>query len=225
MYTYFLILLCSIAGPLVLSFDKKVHFYKKWKPLFLASIAPAIFYCVWDAIFVKMGIWAFNPSYITGLFLYNLPIEEVLFFFVIPYCCLFVYECICCYFPTLQTTKTSNNIVYGIGIFAFIIGIIFYDLWYTAATSFLLALFILLLFIFKKYFSFFNSGAFLVAYLIIQIPFLVVNGILTYIPVVIYNNTENLATRIFTIPVEDTFYGMLHILMVVMGYEKMLKRK
>ena len=30
-YTYFLILACSIAGPLALSFDKKVAFYTKWK--------------------------------------------------------------------------------------------------------------------------------------------------------------------------------------------------
>ena len=32
-YTYFLILACSVAGPLALSFDKKVGFYKKWKYL------------------------------------------------------------------------------------------------------------------------------------------------------------------------------------------------
>jgi len=225
MYTYFLILILSLAGPLALSFDKKVHFYTRWKALFIAMIAPAIFYCVWDSIFAKMGIWAFNAKYITGVYIYNLPVEEVLFFVVIPYCCVFVYECVRVYFPTLQTTKASNNLIYGIGVFALIIGIVYAHLWYTATTSLFLAGFILLLFIFRKHFTTFNSKAFLVAYLIIQIPFLVVNGFLTAIPVITYNDAENLGLRIFTIPIEDTFYGMLHILMVVVGYERLLGRK
>jgi lycopene cyclase domain-containing protein len=224
MYTYFLILLLSFAGPLGLSFDKKVHFYTKWKALFAAMILPAIFYCVWDSIFVNMGIWSFAPEKIVGLHIVNLPIEEVLFFFIIPYCSVFVYECVCCYFPKLQSTKTADYIIYAIGAFALLVGMFNVDKWYTATTGIFLAVFILCFFILRKYFSSFNSKAFLVAYIIIQIPFLVVNGFLTAIPVVLYNNAENLATRIYTIPVEDTFYGMLHIMMVVVGYEKFLKR-
>ncbi len=223
-FTYFLILLCSLAGPLVLSFDKKVHFYKKWKALFVGMILPAIFYCVWDSIFVKMGIWYFAKEKIVGFHIYNLPIEEVLFFFIIPYCSVFVYECVRCYFSKLQSTKTADYIIYGIGVFALLVGLFNLGKWYTATTGIFLAAFIFIFFLLRKYFVSFNSKAFLVAYAIIQIPFLVVNGFLTAIPVVIYNDAENLATRIYTIPVEDTFYGMLHIMMVIVGYEKFLKR-
>jgi lycopene cyclase domain-containing protein len=52
------------------------------------------------------------------------------------------------------------------------------------------------------------------------IPFLIVNGLLTSIPVVLYNNEENLNFRIYSIPFEDVFYGMLLIMMNVIGYEK-----
>ena len=192
--------------------------------MFLSMLLPAIFYCVWDSIFASMQIWFFNEEYITGLYIHNLPIEEVLFFFVIPYCCVFVYECVCIYFPKLQTTKKADYIIYAIGIFALAVGIYNRHLWYTATTGIFLGIFIAIFFLCRKYFSSFNSTAFLVAYIIIQIPFLVVNGFLTSIPVITYNDTENLATRIFTIPVEDTFYGMLHIMMIIIGYEKLLKR-
>ena len=64
-------------------------------------------------------------------------------------------------------------------------------------------------------------GRFFVSYMIVLIPFLIVNGLLTALPVVEYNNTENLGIRIFTIPVEDTMYGMLNMLGVVTIMEQM----
>lgn len=70
---------------------------------------------------------------------------------------------------------------------------------------------------------------FYAAYLVILIPFTIVNGLLTgsWIgePVVWYNNDENLAVRFLTIPVEDVFYGMLMLGMSVSIYEGLKMKK
>lgn len=223
-YTYFIILAASLAGPLLLSFDKKVAFYKKWKYLFPAMIIPALLYIAWDIFFTDKGVWSFNEKYITGIKLYNLPIEEVLFFFVVPYCCVFIYECIRCYFPYLKSKPLADIILISLACFLLFTGIIFYKNYYTSCTFIFTAAAIGIVYWRKNYFKNFDATPFLVAYSIILIPFLVVNGFLTAIPVVLYNNAENLGIRVYTIPFEDVFYGMLLVLMNIAFYEK-LKNK
>lgn len=222
-YTYFLILAASIAGPFALSFDKKVAFYKKWKYVFPAMLLPCVAYICWDMYFTALGVWSFNEAYITGIKIYNLPIEEVLFFLIVPYCCLFIYECIKCYLPNISNKKYADTLLKLLGAILFITGIFFYNRYYTSWTFIFNGVFIALLYGFKKYFKEFDAASFLLSYTIILIPFLIVNGFLTAIPVVIYNDAENLGIRIYTIPFEDTFYGMLLVLMIVVFYEKIRK--
>jgi len=208
----------SILGPLALSFDKKVAFYKQWKQVFGAMLVPAFFYVVWDIIFTQRGVWLFNDLYITGIRYFNLPIEEMLFFFVVPYCCTFIYACVKSYFPKLQSSKTTGIIFKSLSLIFFVVACFNVKKDYTFYT-FLFCSFFILFLLFQR----FNQAAFLVSYLIILIPFLIVNGFLTAIPVVIYNDAENLGTRIFTIPFEDVFYGMLLVMMNILGYEHLLR--
>lgn len=221
-FTYFLILGCTLAGPLLLSFDKKVAFYKKWKPLFLAMIIPAVVYIAWDIYFTSKGIWSFNEKYCVGeLKIFNLPLEEVLFFFIVPYCCVFIYECIRVYFPGIKNRAANNKVLIGLAVILLITGLYFSKKHYTSWTFILTAVFIVLLSSPGKYFKGFNATAFLISYVVILVPFLVVNGFLTAIPVVLYNDAENLGIRIYTIPFEDVFYGMLLVMMNIAFFEKL----
>lgn len=223
-YTYFIILAASLAGPFALSFDKKVAFYKKWKYVFPAIILPALFYIAWDIYFTSEGVWQFNEKYITGIKIANLPVEEMLFFLLVPYCCLFIYECIRSYFPNLKDRKGADVFLKILAVFLMIIGIIFYHRYYTAWTFIFLSLFIFIVYACRDYYKNFDAVSFLCSYAIMLIPFLIVNGFLTAIPIVLYNNSQNLGIRIYTIPFEDVFYGMLLIMLVICSYERKLKR-
>ena len=225
-YTYFLILAIAVAGPIALSFDKKVAFYTKWKYLLLSMLIPALLYIAWDIYFTYKGTWSFNEKYyVTASRVFNLPLEEILFFFLVPYCCVFIYECIRSYFPGLKNKRAGDIILISLAIFLLVTAIIFHNRMYTSWVCKLLPAYIGLIYLFRKYFRSFDAISFLAAFLIIIVPFLLVNGFLTALPVVEYNDTEILNIRIYTIPVEDVFYGMLLTLMNISIYEKVLKRK
>jgi lycopene cyclase domain-containing protein len=219
--TYFVILAASLAGPLALSFDKKVAFYTKWKYLFPAMLLPALLYISWDSYFTGIGVWSFNPDYVTGINIAGLPIEEVLFFFIVPYCCVFIYECVRVYFTRINNDDAGDKILKVLAVVLFIAGALYFKKLYTSYTFIFFAIFVSLFIGFRKYFQGFNTAIFLVSYAVILVPFLLVNGFLTAIPVVIYNDTENLGIRIYTIPFEDVFYGMLLVFMNIVIYEKL----
>lgn len=182
---------------------------------------PAAMYIAWDMYFTAEQVWDFNETYITGTKLLNLPLEEVLFFLVVPYCCVFIYACIRAYFPRLEKKKWADIFLITLATALLVTGFIYLKKYYTGWTFTLTGAFILSLYFFRDYFKSFDAVSFLVSYVICLIPFLIVNGLLTSIPVVSYNDAENLGIRIYTIPFEDVFYGMLLVLMNIAFYEKL----
>jgi len=74
----------------------------------------------------------------------------------------------------------------------------------------------------KTYRTWFSG--FLLAYLLSLIPFMVVNGILTALPVVWYDNAENLGRRLYTVPLDDFVYLMGLLLPAINIYQVLLHR-
>lgn len=214
-YTYLLLDVGSVLVPFVVSFESRLKFYRSWPALFPALLITAAFFIVWDHYLTLWGVWSFNPKYVCGLWIWGLPIEEWLFFILIPYSCLFIYGSLNTLYPTPPFRKSARNIFTVWFVITSIVALLSYDKLYTGVkvsmSSALLA--------FACYRNPEWLGKFLRAYLVSLIPFLVVNGVLTALPVVSYNDAENLGIRIFTIPIEDTQYMLLMLLMNTFLFE------
>jgi len=224
-YLYIFLDLITISFPLFASFDKRIGYSKNFR-----FVIPSIFivgaaFIFWDILFTDWKIWGFNEKYLLGVDIANLPLEECLFFFCIPYACVFIYESVRYFKGGLIQTFKSKYVTLPLIIALLVLGFVFFDRAYTATTFLsLAAILILLEFVFKvKWLSHFY-----ISYLWVLIPFFIINGVLTgsFIEdqVVWYNDMENMGIRMGTIPVEDTFYGMLLILLNVALFEFFKKR-
>jgi lycopene cyclase domain-containing protein len=221
MYIYLYLNLFTLFFPFILSFDKRVHFYTNWRYLFPAMAVNGLVFIVWDGLFARIGIWGFHPEYLVGLDLFGLPLEEVLFFVTVPYACVFIYEVLNAYIRRDWLRPYASLVSRVLIALLLALGVFYLPRLYTSVTSlFLCGLLIghLLLFNNKV------LGRFYMAYLVHLIPFLLVNGVLTAIPIVWYNNAYNLGIRLYSIPVEDVVYSMAMLLLTITVYE-LLKQK
>jgi lycopene cyclase domain-containing protein len=223
MSLYGWVILLSFAGPFALSFDKKVAFFKEWRFVFLASLIVAVPFLIWDELFTQWGVWGFNPNYLLKIYLGHLPLEEVLFFMVIPYNFIFIFTVIKAYFPNRNKRKVSAWFAYLFMATSGLWLLLYSDNYYTSLACFLsLALTILL-----RNKTWYQD--FMWAYLLCLIPFFIVNGILTGAttpePIVWYSEQHLIGWRMISIPFEDLYYNYALLLPLTWAYFSLKNRK
>ncbi|MBJ6368896.1 lycopene cyclase domain-containing protein [Snuella sedimenti] len=221
---YLLLNLGSLFIPLIFSFHPRLKFYNYWKPLSVGLFISFLIFIPWDIIFTANGIWGFNADYFFNIRLFYLPLEEWLFFICIPYACVFTHYALLEYFPEKKLSiKATRTISYFLVPFFLFIAFNNLDKWYTLI-NFLLASIISGIALLKTPEL---LRSYYLTFLVMLIPFFVVNGILTgsFITheVVWYNNLENLNIRLFTIPIEDVAYAFSLILVNLFVIELLRK--
>ncbi|MEI6680486.1 MAG: lycopene cyclase domain-containing protein [Mariniphaga sp.] len=213
MSVYLALELFAIIIPLLFSYDRKLQFYRKIKAVALSLVMVGFFYIIVDILFTKYGVWGFNPIYHSGIVIAGLPLEEWIFFIVIPYASLFLHDTLIYLFPGRLLNNQQTSVVSTI-LIIFLLTVVFKntDKVYTAVYG-SVAIFAIIL---TSVSSSQLLNRFYLTFIVILIPFFLVNSILTgsFIPqeVVWYNNSENLGIRIFTVPVEDISYAFSLIL-------------
>jgi len=234
---YLTVDLCVLALPLLLSFDKNVQFYKQWKYFLPVNLSVGAFFIIWDVIFTKAGIWAFNPDYLLGPELFGLPIEEWLFFFCIPYASVFTYFSLQHYVKRNPFKDADTTLNFGAILICAALIFGFFPRYYITLTS-VYTLFWLI-------WATRNTKPFMadlwLAYFVLLVPFVISNGVLTGLSfwefpalhqqaetildqIVWYHAGHNTGWRIFTMPADDLVYGFLLIAMHIAGVERLRER-
>jgi lycopene cyclase domain-containing protein len=201
-----------------------MRFIKNWKAVLLSLTIVASIFLIWDALFTVNRVWGFNSDYHLNFEFFQMPIEEWMFFFCIPYASVFIHYSLEYFKPKLLIPeKFTRRITLFFILFFIPVIIMNTDRLYTSVNySFLVAILLLGFFYGTQYLR-----RFYISFLIILIPFFIVNGVLTGTgieePVVWYNNAENLGIRLLTIPIEDIGYAFTMIYGNVFLIEKFKK--
>jgi lycopene cyclase domain-containing protein len=93
-FQYLLLMgLCLVITlPLELLLGARV--WAQPRRLVVALALPVAVFVAWDVVAIARDHWSYNPRYVTGWNLGNLPVEELVFFVVIPICGLLTYEAV-----------------------------------------------------------------------------------------------------------------------------------
>jgi len=214
MSLYLFLLILSFFFPFILSFDRKVQFYRIWGSLFPSIFIIGAVYIAADILFVKMGIWGFNPVYHSQIIIKGLPLEEWLFFLAIPYSSIFIHYVFISYYPEIILSDTVVKILTSFLIVLILVIIVLnFNKAYTLFNFTMLLIALLLATLDKS--KILNS--YFISFILILVPFFIVNGILTGTlmnkEVVWYNNSEIIGFRLLTVPIEDIGYAFSLILL------------
>ncbi|HMA83244.1 MAG TPA: lycopene cyclase domain-containing protein [Candidatus Thermoplasmatota archaeon] len=215
--------------PLLFSFKWVFPYYKNYKPLFASILIVGGIYILWDIIVTFRGDWWFNHEYLIdlGFTIGGIPLEEALFFVVVPYSCIFIYENLQYFFKD-KNISFNKWIYYAISILLFIIALIYYHQEYTILALLSVSTFFIIA---ATWFPDLLQSRNYWAYILISfVAFIIFNYLLTSIPVVLYNpnaiwggTVDQLwYGRFITIPFEDFFYNfsMLSFYLLVYRYFK-----
>jgi lycopene cyclase domain-containing protein len=222
MSLYLTLELITIAVPLVFSFEKKMQFYKRLKTVIISLILVGAVFLIFDIYSTSAGVWGFNRNYHSNIIFLHLPLEEWLFFFAIPYACIFLHYTFLFLLPQISlSNKTTRAISVLLSAILLLVIVLNTDKTYT----WIISVFALAAIVLSSFCSTQILNRFYLTFLVILIPFFIINGVLTgsFIDeeVFWYNSTEILGIRVFTVPVEDILFAFSLVLFNLLAISKL----
>jgi lycopene cyclase domain-containing protein len=92
--TYLLVLASCLLAVLPLELVLRVGVVRQVRRLVLTLLPVLVVFLTWDVLAVRAGQWHYDPRQVLGGHLGNLPVEEVLFFLVVPLCSVLALEAV-----------------------------------------------------------------------------------------------------------------------------------
>jgi lycopene cyclase domain-containing protein len=93
--TYLFVLAGCLFGALWLEPLLRVGVLRQVRRLVRTIVPVAAVFVVWDLLAIAAGHWTFDPAQVTGVVLPGgLPLDELLFFLVVPVCAVLGFEAV-----------------------------------------------------------------------------------------------------------------------------------
>jgi lycopene cyclase domain-containing protein len=92
---YLAMLAFCVLGTLPLELCLGTRVYARWRRLLLSVLPVAVVFTAWDLYAITRGHWRFDRSQLIGIELPGgLPVEELLFFLVVPVAAILTLEAV-----------------------------------------------------------------------------------------------------------------------------------
>jgi lycopene cyclase domain-containing protein len=93
--SYLFVLAGCLAAAIWLEPVLKVNVFRRRRRLLLTVLPVVVVFVIWDLLAIAAGHWTFDPAQTTGILLPGgLPLDEVLFFVVVPVCAILGFEAV-----------------------------------------------------------------------------------------------------------------------------------
>ena len=92
--SYLVLMAACVAATLPLELVLKAGVYRRPRRWLAALVPVFVVFNLWDWVAIRRGHWTYSPRYTTGINLLGLPLEELVFFLVVPTCALLTYQAV-----------------------------------------------------------------------------------------------------------------------------------
>ncbi len=197
-----LILLLVVAFiPLLYKSGIRTRIFPKFKYFIPAIILTSAIFIIWDNRFTQTGIWNYNSEFFSGKEILYLPWEKWLYYIVISWVSLFIYEWVKIKFSQLKIDNVSLAISLALFVVFGLVAFFSRLKIYTFFTFFLLAVYFGYTIFRNRFKSHFTH--FYITLLLLLIPFFLLSVVFVKLPVISYNPEYTLQFRLFQVPVEN----------------------
>lgn len=205
-----------VGGPLVGTLIWAREFWTRWRALLGVFALVSLPWIALDIASHASGWWSYNAQFISGIRLFELPIEEVLFFATVPFACLVVWHVVNRFSHAavpvwLPRVVLAGVVVVSIALAAAATGAM-RTLVDASITAFIAGILWRTPLIRRRSWLYWNG--------IILVLFIIFDTILTALPVVTYNASAMTGLFIGTVPVEDFLYNFSLLNMALLVFER-----
>jgi lycopene cyclase domain-containing protein len=92
--TYLALLVGCLVVTAPLELVLRVRVYARWKRLLLALLPELVVFLAWELYAVAHGHWTYDAAQVLPPRIGGMPLEELLFFLVVPVCAVLAFEAV-----------------------------------------------------------------------------------------------------------------------------------